>query len=118
KAASEASGHRPHPATSSCPRRTASGSRRPDRCRLSLPPTISTMRRRHDPFLKRLYRAGIRDALTLFFPDLAVRIDWDQWQWLDKEIIIRGSWPRSLVADLVGMTRDVKGRYLRVLVHP
>lgn len=33
------------------------------------------MRRRHDPFLKRLDRAGTRDALLLFFPKLAARID-------------------------------------------
>src|SRR5438874_4852185 len=76
------------------------------------------MRRRHDPFLKRLYRAGIRDALTLFFPDVAAHIDWSEWQWLDKEILIPSRRPRAVVADLVGLTRDVEGRYLRVLVHP
>jgi hypothetical protein len=76
------------------------------------------MRRRHDPFLKRLYRAGTRDALHLFFPDLAGRIDWSQWEWLDKEVPILGRRRRSVVADLVGLTRDVEGRYLKVLVHP
>ena len=76
------------------------------------------MRRRHDPFLKRLYRAGTRDALHLFFPDLATRIDWSQWVWLDKEVPILGRRRRSVVADLVGLTRDVEGRYLKVLVHP
>ena len=78
------------------------------------------MRRRHDPFLKRLYRAGVRDALTLFLPQLAVRLDWSHWQWLDKEIPILGRrrQPRSVVADLVGLTRDVEGRHLKVLVHP
>jgi hypothetical protein len=76
------------------------------------------MRRRHDPFLKRLYRAGTRDALTLFLPHLAARIDWDQWEWLDKEVPILGRRRRSVVADLVGLTRDVEGRYLKVLIHP
>jgi hypothetical protein len=76
------------------------------------------MRRRHDPFLKRLYRAGTRDALTLFLPHLAARIDWSQWEWLDKEVPILGRRRRSVVADLVGLTRDVEGRYLKVLVHP
>ena len=36
-------------------------------------PTIWGVRRRHDPFLKRLYRAGTRDALSLFFPE-----QWDR----------------------------------------
>jgi hypothetical protein len=76
------------------------------------------MRRRHDPFLKRLYRAGTRDALPLFLPHLAARIDWNQWEWLDKEVPILGRRRRSVVADLVGLTRDVEGRYLKVLVHP
>ncbi len=77
------------------------------------------MRRRHDPFLKRLYRLGARDALTLFLPDLAEKFDWDQWQWIDKELPILGRrQPRSVVADLVGQTRDRQGRYLKVLVHP
>jgi hypothetical protein len=76
------------------------------------------MRRPHDPFLKRLYRAGTRDALTLFLPHLAARIDWSQWEWLDKEVPILGRRRRSVVADLVGLTRDVEGRYLKVLVHP
>lgn len=76
------------------------------------------MRRRHDPFLKRLYRAGTRDALTLFLPHLAARIDWNQWEWLDKEVPILGRPRRSVVADLVGLTRDLEGRYLKVLVHP
>src|SRR5262249_29653474 len=81
-------------------------------------PTIRSVRRRHDPFLKRLYRAGIRDAFTLFFPDLAARIDWSKWQWIDKEVPILG-WRRgTVVADLVGLTRDLDGRYLKVLVHP
>jgi hypothetical protein len=76
------------------------------------------MRRSHDPFLKRLYRAGTRDALTLFLPHLAARIDWNQWEWLDKEVLILGRRRRSVVADLVGLTRDAEGRYLKVLVHP
>jgi hypothetical protein len=76
------------------------------------------VRRRHDPFLKRLYRAGTQDALTLFFPDIAARIDWAHWHWIDKEIVIRSRRPRSVVADLVGETRDLQGRYLKVLIHP
>lgn len=76
------------------------------------------MRRRHDPFLKRLYRAGIRDALTLFFPELAARLDWEQWQWIDQEIPLLGRRRGGAVADLVGLTRDREGRYLQVLVHP
>jgi hypothetical protein len=76
------------------------------------------MRRRHDSFLKRLYRAGTRDALTLFFPDLAARIDWGHWQWIDKEMIIRGKRRGAVIADLVGETRDLEGRYLKVLIHP
>jgi hypothetical protein len=70
------------------------------------------MRRRHDPFLKRLYQAGTRDALTLFLPGLAAHIDWSHWHWIEKEVVIRGGRPRSVVADLVGETRDVEGRYL------
>jgi hypothetical protein len=82
-------------------------------------PTIWGMRRqRHDPFLKRLYRAGTRDALTLFFPELAARIEWDQWQWIDKEVLFRGKRRQAIITDLVGETRDVEGRYLKVLVHP
>jgi len=76
------------------------------------------MRRRHDPFLKRLYRVGTHDALSLFLPDLAARIDWSHWQWIDKEISIPARRPRSIVVDLVAETRDVDGRYLKVLVHP
>jgi hypothetical protein len=76
------------------------------------------MRRRHDPFLKLLYRAGARDAVTLFFPDLAAHIDWEKLQWIEKEVPILGEQPRSIVADLVGLTRDVEGRYLKVLIHP
>jgi hypothetical protein len=76
------------------------------------------MGRPHDPFLKRLYRVGTRDAVTLFLPHLAARIDWSQWEWLDKEVPILGRRRRSVVADLVGLTRDVEGRYLKVLVHP
>jgi hypothetical protein len=76
------------------------------------------MRRRHDPFLKLLYRAGARDAIALFFPNLADRIDWSQMQWIDKEVPIRGLRSRSVTADLVGSTRDVEGRYLKVLIHP
>jgi hypothetical protein len=75
-------------------------------------------RQRHDPFLKRLYRAGTRDALTLFFPELAARIDWDHWQWIDKEVLFRGKRRQAVIADLVGETRDIEGRYLKVLVHP
>jgi hypothetical protein len=76
------------------------------------------MRRRHDPFLKILYRAGARDAVTLFFLELAARIDWEALQWIDKEVPIRGERPRAIVADLVGLTRDVEGRYMKVLLHP
>src|SRR5262249_38947494 len=76
------------------------------------------MRRRHDPFLKLLYRAGARDAVTLFFPSLAARIDWEQLEWIETEVPILGASPRSVIADLVGHTRDVEGRYLNVLVHP
>jgi hypothetical protein len=76
------------------------------------------MRRRHDPFLKRLYRAGTRDALPLFLPEIAARIDWSHWHWIDKEISIRARRPRSVIADLVAETRDVDGRHLKVLVHP
>jgi hypothetical protein len=76
------------------------------------------MRRHHDPFLKLLYRAGARDAVALFFPDLAARIDWDRIEWIDKEVPIRGVRTRSVTADLVGRTRDVEGRYLTVLIHP
>jgi hypothetical protein len=76
------------------------------------------MRRRHDPFLKLLYRAGARDAVTLFFPQWAARIDWESLQWIDKEVLIQGERPRAVVADLVGLTRDREGRYLKVLIHP
>jgi hypothetical protein len=56
------------------------------------------MRRRHDPFLKRLYRAGTPDAVALFLPQLARRIDWRHLQWIDKEVPIRGrKGPRSVV---------------------
>ncbi len=76
--------------------------------------------RQHDPFLKRLYRAGARDALTLFFPDLAARIDWGQVEWIDKEIPIEGDGTdtRAVIADLLALTRDIEGRYLEVLLHP
>src|SRR5690242_3800188 len=77
-----------------------------------------SMRRRHDPFLKLLYRAGARDAVTLFFPDVAARIDWSKLHWIEKEVPILGAPPRSVVADLVGLTQDVEGRYLEVLIHP
>jgi hypothetical protein len=76
------------------------------------------MRRRHDPFLKLFYRAAARDAITLFFPELAAHIDWGQLEWIEKEVPIRGERPRSIVADLVGRTRDLEGRYLEVLIHP
>jgi hypothetical protein len=76
------------------------------------------MRRGHDPFLKQLYRAGARDAVTLFFPHLAARIDWNQIQWVEKEVPILSPSPRSVIADLVGLTRDTEGRYLEVLIHP
>lgn len=76
------------------------------------------MRRRHDPFLKLLYRAGARDAVTLFFPELAARIDWEALQWIDKEVPLRGDPSRSVVADLVGLTRDREGRYVKGLIHP
>jgi hypothetical protein len=76
------------------------------------------MRPRHDPFLKLFYRAAARDAVTLFFPDLAARIDWQSLQWIEKEVPILSDPPRSIVADLVGLTRDVEGRYLEVLIHP
>jgi hypothetical protein len=76
------------------------------------------VRRRHDPFLKLLYREGARDAVTLFFPALAARIDWARLEWTEKEVPIRSPRPRTVVADLVGRTRDVEGRYLEVLIHP
>jgi len=76
--------------------------------------------RQHDPFLKRLYKAGARDAVALFFPDLAAHIDWDKIEWIDKEVPIEGAGAdtRSVVADLLGLTRDVEGKYLEVLIHP
>jgi hypothetical protein len=74
--------------------------------------------RRHDPFLKLLYRAGARDAISLFFPELAAHIDWPALRWIDKEVAIPGARPRSVVADLVDLTRDVEGRQLEVLIHP
>src|SRR5205809_3253724 len=37
---------------------------------------------------------------------------------LDKEVPILGRRRRAVIADLVGLTRDVEGRYLKVLVHP
>jgi len=76
------------------------------------------MRPRHDPFLKLFYRAAARDAVTLFFPELAAHIDWQSLQWIEKEVPILSEPPRSIVADLVGLTRDVEGRYLEVLLHP
>ena len=78
------------------------------------------MRKRHDPFLKLLYKAGARDAVRLFFPDLASHIDWERVQWVDKEVPVLSSedGTRAMVADLVGVTRDVEGRYLEVLLHP
>jgi hypothetical protein len=78
------------------------------------------MRRRHDAFLKLLYRVGARDAVALFFPHLAVLIDWSEIRWVEKEIPIRRGRgrARSVVADLVGLTRDVEGRYLEVYLHP
>jgi hypothetical protein len=81
-------------------------------------PELSGIRRRHDSFLKLLYRAGARDVITLFFPDLAIHIDWERLQWIEKEVPILGERPRSIVADLVGLTQDVEGRYLNVLIHP
>jgi hypothetical protein len=65
-----------------------------------------------------LYRAGARDAVTLFFPDLASHIDWDALQWVEKEVPILGQSPRSVVADLVGLTRDTEGHDLELLIHP
>ena len=53
------------------------------------------MRRRHDSFLKLLYREGARDAVTLFFPSLAARIDWDRLRWIEKEVLIPGPRPRG-----------------------
>ena len=76
------------------------------------------MRKHHDPFLKLLYRAGARDVVTLFFPDLAAHIEWESLRWIEKEVPILGSSPRSVVADLVGLTRDREGRSLEVLIHP
>lgn len=76
------------------------------------------MRRPHDPFLKRFYRAGARDAIWLFFPELAAHIDWSKLRWIEKEVPILGETPRSIVADLVGLTQDVEGRYVEVLIHP
>lgn len=78
----------------------------------------SGVRRRHDPFLKLLYREGARDAITLFFPALAAHIDWAKLEWTEKEVPIRSPRPRSVVADLVGKTQDTAGRYLEVLIHP
>jgi hypothetical protein len=75
-------------------------------------------RKRHDPFLKLLYRAGARDAITLFFPEIAARIDWGSLQWIEKEVPILSPKPRAVVADLVGQTRDVDGLGLEVLIHP
>src|SRR5207244_2447127 len=49
---------------------------------------------------------------------LAARINWTTLQWIEKEIPIAGPEPRSVVADLVGLTQDVEGRYLEVLIHP
>jgi hypothetical protein len=69
------------------------------------------MRRRHDPFLKRLYRAGARDAMALFLPEIAAPLDWDALRWIDKEVTFPGLNPRSVAADLVGETRDREGRY-------
>jgi hypothetical protein len=65
-----------------------------------------------------LYRAGARDAVTLFFPDLASHIDWDALQWVEKEVPILGQTPRSIVADLVGLARDTEGHDLELLIHP
>jgi hypothetical protein len=76
------------------------------------------VRRRHDPFHKLLYRAGARDAITLFFPDIAACIDWSAFQWIDKEVAIPGARPRAVIADLVGLTRDIEGRHLEILIHP
>jgi hypothetical protein len=68
--------------------------------------------------LKLLYRAGARDAITLFFPDLAAHIDWEQMEWIDKEVPIPSRPPRSVVADLVGRTRDLDEQHLELLLHP
>jgi hypothetical protein len=76
------------------------------------------MNRRHDPFLKLLYRAGAHDAVRLCFPEVAARIDWAHIQWVEKEVPILGTRPRSVVADLVGQTRDVEGRDLEVPCGP
>lgn len=77
--------------------------------------------RRHDPFLKALYKAGARDAVSLFFPGLASCVNWETIEWLDKEVPIIGGGgeeSRAVVADLVGLTQDVEGSPLRVLLHP
>jgi hypothetical protein len=73
---------------------------------------------RHDPFLKLLRRRGAEDAVRLFFPALAERIDWAGLRWIEKEIPILGQQPRAVVADLVGLTRDTEGRELEILIHP
>ncbi len=80
----------------------------------------SQQMRKHDPFLKRLYKAGAHDAVALFFPELAAHIDWEQIQWIDKEVPIEGEGTdtRAVIADLLCLTRDVEGRYLEVLLHP
>ena len=39
-------------------------------------------------------------------------------RWIDKEIPVLGPTSRSIVADLVGETRDTEGRYVRILIHP
>jgi hypothetical protein len=79
---------------------------------------LCRVRRRHDPFLKLLYRAGARDAISLFFPDLAAHIDWEQIEWIDKEVPIPSRPPRSIIADLVGRTRDLDEQNLELLLHP
>jgi hypothetical protein len=39
-------------------------------------------------------------------------------QWIEKEVPILGASPRAVVADLVGLTQDIEGHYLEVLIHP
>ena len=62
--------------------------------------------RRHDPFLKLLYRAGARDAASLFFPDLARLIDWDHLRWIDKEAPLLGDSPGSMAWALTSWMRQ------------
>lgn len=74
--------------------------------------------RRHDPFLKALYKCGLPDALRLFFPELAAHVDWSDATWDEQEVPILGEEPRAVVADLVARVHDAEGSELEILVHP